>query len=192
MNSVSLIFGSVTIISALIFLVLTIVLHFLPNKFNPIKNTVSDYAAALSNKYYLVKIATPLSAAISTFSLAFTIAVSNRTISTYVILFLVVSSICRLMLIFFPTDITGQTATKIGNLHLTFAMLSFAGIAFAAANFSVTNIDKIVGQVVVYTAILLLIGFLPMFKKVFGLLERIFLASSIVWLIVVGFELLHP
>lgn len=191
MNSLSLIFSCITVASALMFLGLILLLHFLPNRFNPVKNTVSDYVAALSGKYRFAKVAMPLFGALSTLSLAVAIATNAKVVSAFVILFLIISGICRFLLIFFPTDITGQPSTKVGRLHLTFAIVSFAGIAFAAANFHLTSLDGTIGQVVVVAAILLLVGFLPQIKKIFGLLERIFLSLSVLWLIIVGLELLH-
>lgn len=190
MDLLKLVFSLLIIISDLTFLGLIILLHFLLNKFNPIKNTVSDYAAGLPGKYRLVKAVMPVFGALSTLSLAIVMATGIQTVSTYVVLFLVISSICRFLIIFFPTDITGQPATNIGRLHLTFVMIAFAGIAFTASNFYITDVDKVIGQIVTVASILLLLGFLPMFKKIFGLLERIFLSSSILWLIILGFELL--
>ena len=70
------------------------------------------------------------------------------------------------------------------------AVVAFAGIAFAAGNFHMTAADEIIGQVVASAAVLLLLEFfLSPLKKIFGLLERIFLLSSVVWLVVVGCEL---
>jgi len=43
-DSLRLIFSGVAVVSALAFLSLMIRLHFLPNKFNPVKNTVSASA----------------------------------------------------------------------------------------------------------------------------------------------------
>ena len=185
----TLIFSCITIISALIFLVLIILLHFFSNKYNPIKNTVSDYAAALPSKKNFLFVAMPLAGALSTFSLAIAVSISFKTASA-IILFLLLSSICRFFLIFFPADITGQRSTKKGKTHLLFAIIAFASVAFAAGNFYITAADKIISQFVIITAVLLLFGFLPPFKKIFGLLERIFLLSSIVWLVVIGFEML--
>lgn len=172
------------------FLGFIVLLHFLPNKFNPVTNTVSDYEARLSSKYYFVKAGTPLAGALSSLSLAVVLVTNIRIASMSVVLLLTISSICRFLLILFPTDITGRPATKIGRMHLIFAVTSFTCIAFAAGNFQMTVLDKILGQTVVITAILLLLGFLPQLKRIFGLLERIYLFSSIVWLIVVGSELL--
>jgi Protein of unknown function (DUF998) len=184
-----LIFSSVTIISALVFLGLIILIHFLPNKYNPIKNTVSDYSITPSSKRRGLYIAIPSAGALSSFSLAIVTATTFKTVSIIVLL-LIISSIFRFFLIFFPTDITGQQSTKKGKLHLLFAMIAFASIAFAAGNFHITVADEIISQMVIFTAVLLLFGFLPPLKKIFGLLERIFLLSSIVWLVVMGFELL--
>lgn len=132
----------------------------------------------------------PLAGAVSSLSLAVAIAVSAETTSMYTVLFLVVASVCRFLLVFFPTDITGQSATKIGRIHLVSAVVAFAGIAFAAGNFHMIAMDEVIGQTVVFAAILLLLGFfISPLKKIFGLLERIFLLSSVIWLVVVGFEL---
>jgi hypothetical protein len=165
-------------------------LHFLPNKFNPVKNTVSDYAVAPPGKRRsFAMIAMPLSGAASSLSLAAALAAGTGTASILAVLALVISSVCRTFLVFFPTDITGQPTTKIGRDYLVFAVATFAGVAFAADNFHLTVADGIIGQVVVWAALLLLVGFLPPFKKIFGLLERIFLLSSIIWLVTVGAEL---
>ena len=186
---VRLIFSCITVISALIFLGLIILLHFFPNKYNPIKNTVSDYAVRSSNRQHVfIAVAMTLAGAVTSLSLALAIT-SSVMASMYAILFLIIASIFRFLLIFFPTDITGQSTTKTGRIHLLFAMIAFTGIAFAAGNFHITAIDEIIGQAVVFTAVLLLLGFLPYLKKIFGLLERIFLFSSIIWFIIVGSEL---
>jgi Protein of unknown function (DUF998) len=189
-ESLRLIFGGVTAISALGFLGLMISLHFLPSKYSPIKNTVSDYAVAPSGKLHaVIAVAMPLTGAISSLSLAIAMAASVKTASIYVVSLLVIASICRFLLIFFPTDITGRPVTKTGMIHLACAVIAFAGIAFAAGNFHMTAPDEILGHIVIGTAILLLLGFLPPLKKIFGLLERIFLFSSAIWLVVAGSEL---
>lgn len=185
-----LIFSGVTVISALMFLGLVVLFHLLPNNYNPVKNTVSDYAVAPSGKLHaFMAVAMPITGAISSLSLAVAIAASVSTASMHAVLFLVIASVCRFLLIFFPTDITGQPATKTGKAHLTFAILAFAGIAFAAGNFHITVIDEIIGEAVIFMAILLLLGFLPPLKKIFGLLERLFLFSSVIWLVIAGSEL---
>ena len=188
-NLLGLIFSCITVISALVFLGLIILLHFLPNKYNPIKNTVSDYAITPSSKRHGFGVAMSLAGALSSFSLAIAITAIFKTASI-IVLFLILSSVFRFLLIFFPTDITGQPSTKKGKIHLLFAMIAFAGIAFAAGNFHITIADQIISQAVIFSAVLLLFGFLPKIKKIFGLLERIFLLSSIVWLVVIGLELL--
>ncbi|HTX87112.1 MAG TPA: DUF998 domain-containing protein [Candidatus Nanoarchaeia archaeon] len=180
------IFSCISVISSLAFLGLITRLHFFPKKYNPVKNTVSDYAVMPSGKPYPF---TAVSGAVSSLSLAIAIAAGVKAASISVILFLVISSLARFSLIFFPTDVTGQISTKKGKIHLALAMIAFAGIAFAAGNFQLTAVDQIIGQVVIFTAILLLLGFLPKLRKIFGLLERIFLLSSITWLVVLGLEL---
>ncbi|MGB7957944.1 MAG: DUF998 domain-containing protein [Minisyncoccia bacterium] len=189
-DSLRLIFSGITVIGALAFFGLIILLHFLPNRYNPIKNTVSDYAIAPSGKpHAYLAVAMPLMGAISSLSLAIAIVAGINTASISVILFLLIASIFRFLLVLFPTDITGQPATKIGRIHLAFAVVAFAGIAFAAGNFHMTAVDETVGRAVIFAAILLLFGFLPPLKKIFGLLERIFLLSSVIWLVVAGLEL---
>lgn len=184
-----LLFSLLTVISALAFFGLVVLLHFLPNKFNLITNTVSDYTAMLSHKHKFITTATTIFGSLATLNLAVAIITKVTTPSIYVILLLVVASICRLFIIFFPTDITGQPVTKTGRIHLILAITVFTTIAFAASNFYITNFDKIIGQSVALTATIFLVGFLPQLKNIFGLLERIFIFSSIVWLVIVGYEL---
>ena len=189
-NSLRLIFSSLTVISALVFLGSMILIHFLQDKYNPVKNTVSDYAVAPRSKLHsFVAITMTLSGAMASLSLAIAISTSFKTATVYIISLLIISSICRFFLVFFPTDITDQPSTKIGKTHLILAISAFAGIAFAAGHFHITIADEIIGQIVAFTAVLLIFGFLPRLKKIFGLLERIFLFSSIVWLVVLGIEL---
>jgi hypothetical protein len=190
-NSLRLIFSSIAVISALLFLGLITLLHFLPNKYNPAINTVSDYAAAPAGwQQAFMAVALPLAGAGSSLSLAVAMAAGVKTVSMQIILFLVISSIGRFFLVFFPTDVTGEPVTKIGRIHLVCAIIAFSGIALAAGSFHLTATDKILGQTVVAATVLLLLGFfLSPLKKIFGLLERLSLFSSVIWLVVVGVEL---
>ena len=191
-NSLRSIFSFISVVSALAFLGLIALLHFLPNKYNPIKNTVSDYAIALSGgQHAFVAVAMPLAGAVSSLSLAAAMAANVGIAPTQTVLALILSSVGRFFLIFFPTDVPGQPATRIGRIHLAFAITAFAGIAVAACNFNLTARDEVLGQLAAVTAGLLLLGFfLPRLKKIFGLLERIALFSSVIWLVAAGVELL--
>jgi hypothetical protein len=108
-----------------------------------------------------------------------------------VIGFLLAFSLARILIPFFPTDIEGQPRTRTGCVHLGLAIVAFASLASAAGVFEGTNLDNLVGLVVIFTAIFSLVALAwPRLKPIFGLFERLFYLSMIGWFLVIGIELI--
>ena len=103
----------------------------------------------------------------------------------------------------FPTDIEGEKRTKIGLLHYLFAILQFTAIVKLAVNltsaFSAVLPDSFLITVLSILSTVINISIagvvagmiVPYVKKIFGLIERIFLFSSAFYFLVLSFLLLN-
>jgi hypothetical protein len=113
------------------------------------------------------------------------------------------SAVARVLIPVFPTDQHGSRfQTAKGTIHMVLAIAIFASIAVAASNLGGTLVhehawhsvkglvDGWLPWVITGTASatgLAIIG--PRLKRIFGLLERSYYASSILWFFVISIEL---
>jgi hypothetical protein len=116
---------------------------------------------------------------------------------------LVLSAAARVLIPIFPTDQGGSRfQTLKGTIHMLLAVAIFASIAVAASNLGPTLgnetdwrsvkglVDGWLPWVITITASLTGIAIIsPQLKRIFGLLERSYYASSIAWFFVVSIEL---
>jgi len=187
-DGISVVLGGVAVIGAATCLGSVVLLHFLPTGYNPIRNAVSDYGVGPYRIWHRIAVV-----ALAVAGLAMTLASSGsiRKEPPIVIGFLLSFSVTRILIPFFPTDIEGQPRTRTGSVHLGLALVAFASLASAAGFFEGTNLDNLVGWVVVATAVFSLVALpWPRLKPIFGLLERLFYLSMIGWLLVIGIELI--
>jgi len=106
----------------------------------------------------------------------------------------------RLGVVLVPTDKQGSPRTSTGRLHLLFAVATFAATYTAIANaspilsaHSSVHLSAVLSWLQV-TAMLSLAGVVatmfPPLKQLFGLLERVFLLSTMLWFIAANAQFL--
>ncbi len=177
-----------------------LVLHVLPTGYNPIRDAVSDYAIGSYRALFWTFVT---AGAVSGLALAIALARSHPSKPTLTVAMLLVSAAARVLIPVFPTDQNGSRfQTLKGTIHMILAVAIFASIAVAAANLGGTLgnepawhavhglVDGWLPWVVTITASatgIAMIG--PNLKRIFGLIERSYYASSITWFLVVSIEL---
>lgn len=107
--------------------------------------------------------------------------------------YLLASAVVRLGVLGFPTDLEGRPVTRSGRLHLLFAIAGFALVYMAIdsllpfARDLATGAARTVLVGLQAIATLSLIGVViclyPALRRVFGLVERAFLVSTLLWLL---------
>ncbi len=177
-----------------------LLLHVLPTGYNPIRDAVSDYAIG-SYRPLFWTFAT--AGAVSGLALAIALARSHPSKPTLTVAMLLLSAGARVLIPIFPTDQNGSRfQTAKGTIHMILAVTIFASIAVAASNLggALGNdpawhavhglVDGWLPWVITITAVatgIAMIG--PHLKRIFGLIERSYYASSITWFFVISIEL---
>jgi hypothetical protein len=177
-----------------------LVLHLVPTGYNPVRDAVSDYAIGRYRALFWTFVTT---GAFSGLALAIALARSSPAKPTLTVVMLLVSAAARVLIPIFPTDQNGSRfQTPKGTIHMILAVAIFASIAVAASNLGGTLgnqpawhavhglVDGWLPWVITITASatgIAMIG--PRLKRVFGLIERSYYASSITWFLVVSIEL---
>jgi hypothetical protein len=177
-----------------------LLLHVLPTGYSPIRNAVSDYAIG-SHRAFFWTFAT--AGAVSGLVLAIALARSHPPKPTLTVAMLLLSAAARVLIPIFPTDQDGSRfQTPKGTIHMVLAVAIFASIAVAASNLGGTLghevawhavkglVDGWLPWVITITATatgVAMIG--PLLKRIFGLIERCYYASSITWFFIVAIEL---
>ncbi len=114
--------------------------------------------------------------------------------------FLGAYAVSRVAIARYPTDLEGEPVTRTGAIHALLAAVSFASLAAAAPLVALSITAAEVGghdptllafSVAVTAAALATFsaGLLPAVRPVFGLVERAFYATSLVWLAAIGLAL---
>ncbi len=116
------------------------------------------------------------------------------------------ASVCLLLLalirpgvLAFPTDLEGTPLTRTGRLHYAFAIASFALLYMAIDVLHPVAIGQIDGpalialsglrRVITWSLIGVVVCLAPPLRKTFGLVERAYLLSTLLWLIVFALSL---
>jgi hypothetical protein len=177
-----------------------LLLHVLPTGYNPIRDAVSDYAIGSYRALFWTFVT---AGAVSGLALAIALARSHPSKPTLTVAMLLLSAAARVLIPVFPTDQDGSRfQTPKGTIHMILAVAIFASIAVAASNLGGTLgnesawhavhglVDGWLPWVITITASatgIVMIG--PNLKRIFGLIERFYYASSITWFFVVSIEL---
>ena len=112
-------------------------------------------------------------------------------------------SLCSFLLAFFPTDVPPASPTWHGAIHLLLAVIAFGGGALGAVALSfrlprsgvLASVRKVAIPFAVASAVALLVelgapALAPRLAADYGgLLERIFLASVLAWIVAVAFSM---
>jgi hypothetical protein len=187
-TSTTIVVGGIVIACSPVCLGSIVLLHSLPTGYHPIRNAVSDYGVGRCRIWHRIAV---ISLAAAGFATAVASSGTVRPEPASVVALLIVFAISRILLPLFPTDIEGQPRTRTGRIHWALAITAFASLATAAGFFKGTGLDDVVGNIVIGTAVfLLLVLCVPRLRrKILGLAERLFYFSMICWFLVTGIEL---
>jgi hypothetical protein len=155
--------------------------------YNLVSHAVSDYGVGPSRRLFTIYGLTGIVAAVA---LGTAVLMDGR-FPTRGGIYLLVMAALRLGVLAFPTDLEGQRLTGTGKLHYLFAIASFA-LAYMAIDVLNPVALSIVAQwaspvlaglywIVAASLACVVICLVPALRRVFGLVERIFLISVLLW-----------
>jgi len=156
--------------------------------YSPFAHAVSDYGIGptkrLFNVYGLVGCAAAILMAVALF-------VDDR-FPQRASIYLAIVAALRVGVLAFPTDLEGQNLTRVGKLHYLFAIASFALLYMAIDVLYPVGVALFVEPwitvlttlkwVVTLSLVGVVVCLVPSLRKIFGLIERIFLLSTMMWL----------
>lgn len=165
-------------------------LHLVKSDYTILRNPVSDYGVGQTARLFQLYALTGTLGAIALASLFFLW--SDRGFPSLIAISLVLMVISRVGVVLFPTDVEGQKRTARGLVHYLFAIGTFCFAYVAIANATEPVIahqqPPVIGSLLVvfkYVALISLaatvITMARPLRRIFGLCERIFLVSTIVW-----------
>jgi Protein of unknown function (DUF998) len=194
---------SFTAILATIFYALTIVLffvlHFVKSHYSILKHAVSDYAVGSTAKLFQSYVWLGTVGAL-VLTVLFYYARQPK-FPALIALWTLLMVGSRIGVSVFKTDLEGQTRTREGRIHYVFAILTFAFAYTAIENATpifiaddATFPSSLLG-ILRYIAMISLIGVVvTMFKplrRFFGVIERVFLLSTLVWFLIASYLLIR-
>jgi hypothetical protein len=188
-------------ILATIFYALTIALfftlHFVKSNYNIREHAVSDYAVGSTAKLFQVY---AWSGTLGALALTVLFYYSQQPkFPALIALWVLLMFFSRIGVARFKTDLEGQVRTREGRLHYVFAILNFAFAYTAIENATPIFIaddatfPSLLG-ILRYIAMISLIGvvvtvFKPL-RRFFGVIERIFILSTLVWFLIASYLLI--
>ena len=191
----------VALLAVSVQLVVLAVLHVLPTGYNPVRDAISDYGVGRYRLYFAVQV---WAGALACAAIAVAFTRLHPYVPTFVVTALLVNAAARVLMPLFPTDQSGSRFKTVkGTIHMILAIVAFAGVAAAASSLSgllthyrdwhgIRTLVQALGWVVLVGAIATAVALIgPRLKKIFGLVERIFTFSVIIWLYVISIELIR-
>ena len=194
--------GYIGVVAVLAFLVLAILLHVLPTGYNPLRNSVGDYAVG---KFGGLLTAALLALGIGTLALSLGLASElgahggGKRVDVGVA-FMVIFAAGMIVAAFVPPEAEGAERTPRGRAHTAAVAIGFT--AFTLATVAISPVFRYVAAwikvaplfpqielLVVVLAILMLLARIRALRAVYGIVERLFFASSLAWLLVAGLHL---
>ncbi len=190
------------LVAALAFLVLTVVLHFLPTGAHPLRDALGDYAA---RRFGGLMTAAILALGVGALAIAVALAGElgahggGKRVDVGVA-FMVIFAAGMIIAALLPAAEEGAQPSTAGKVHTAAAVIAF--IAFVLATIAISPVFKYVVAwvklaplfprlelLVVVFGILMLLARVKPLRAVFGLIERLFFASCLVWLLLLGVHL---
>jgi hypothetical protein len=194
-------FGVLAVLAVSVQVLVLAVLHRLPTGYEPIRDAISDYGVGRYRKYFAAQL---IAGALACACVAVAFGSLHPYVPTFVVAALLVNAGARFLMPAFPTDQAGSRFRTVkGSIHMVLAIVAFAAVAAAATSLSglfrhyhdwhnAKSLLDALGWVVLVGAVataLALVG--PRLNKIFGLIERLFTLSVIIWLYVVSIELIR-
>jgi hypothetical protein len=162
-----------------------VALHILPTPVNPLSDAICDHASYRYGQFFNAQgIATGMSG----LCLAALIVKSVHGVSRFGLVALLVFSISRLALFFFPSDVKPPRTAR-GIVHMVLDVIMFIGISYATGflsysrQFARMNVALCVTAVLTETFVTLtaIVLAVPCLRKFMGLNERFLYCSILLW-----------
>ncbi len=183
---------SVAWLAALAFLVYfagMIALHVLPTDRHPLYHTVSDYSRGRFAGLARIMTAVNVVGTVGLL-LALRSALAQPAAQAGLV-WLAILALSRLGMVFVLTDESGTKATAVGLLHALLAILSFVAAVFAlttlskASPLAALRLLDVLASLAFPLVVLMVLTLVPglRLRRIFGLMERLFLADVNLWLL---------
>jgi Protein of unknown function (DUF998) len=176
-----------------------ITLHVLPTGYDPVRDAVSDYGVGTFRGWFWLQ---AFAGGLACLFLAIALAQLHPYTPAQAVVALIVTAVARLLIPFFATDQGGNRfRTSHGKTHMILAVVAFGGLVWAATSLwasvqhypawhGAESLLTIVPWVMVGSVILVVLAIWgPRLARFFGLFERVFYLSSLVWFFTVATEL---
>jgi hypothetical protein len=194
-------FGVIALAAVSAQLALLVALHVLPTKYDPVRDAISDYGVGDYRGWFWAQL---VAGALACSSVAIALSGLRPYVPTLVVELLLANAAARLLMPAFPTDQSGSRFETVkGTIHMVLAVVAFAAVAAAATGLGglfshytawrgAKSVLVTLGWVVLAGAVGCALGLVgPRLKKIFGLIERLFTLSAIVWIYLMSIELIR-
>jgi hypothetical protein len=195
------VFSVIALVAVSAQLSILVALHVLPTKYDPVHDAISDYGVGDYRRYFWAQLVAGASACIA---VAVALTGLHPYVPTLVVVLLLANAAARLVMPAFPTDQSGNRFETVrGTIHMVLAIVAFAAVAAAATGLSglfshypawhsAKSLLGPIGWVVLAGAVACALGLVgPRLKPIFGLIERFFTLSVIVWISIMSIELIR-
>jgi Protein of unknown function (DUF998) len=175
-------------------------LHVTPTEYRPLQHAVSDYGVGRTSRPFVLYLQLTNVGGIF---LALTLMTGLKMLSVphWPIVFLFLLVCARLGTSAFPTDLEGKPLTRTGILHYIFAICSVGFVYTIIAELTPffqtiqewSAVSGILGMLLTAITPILIMVVITMWKplrNIFGLFERLFIATSAIWFLIVSASLI--
>lgn len=185
-----------TIVFVLVQIAALGVLHMLHTGYSPITDAISDYGVGKYHEWFWLQ---AISGGISCLALGVALLKLHPLTPRSAAMALIVAALARFLIPFFATDQHGSRfQTGHGIVHMLLAFLAFGGIVWAASGlwdtlklYPAWSGEKtpltVLPWIMLGSLIAIVLALrLPVLKHKFGVFERLFYVSSMLWVVIVA------
>jgi hypothetical protein len=185
------VFASVSLLATLAYVVMLVTLHVLPTGYNPVRHAVSDYAVGRYGSLFRIGLWIS-SFGVLTLAVAFILGIGSPPLPSRALAFLFLIPVSRIGMTFFPTDLEGKRLSRNGRVHYLFAILAFTFTYLVISE--TTTAVKDLGPApwlqdllnwsawaVAPVLFLVVVTMFRPLRRIFALVERLFLLTTNVW-----------
>ena len=171
-------------------------LHAKPTGYNLVRHAVSDYGVGTTRRLFTIYLGLAGLGGIL-LAAALMLRPEAPAIPQRTIVFLFLLALARIGVILFPTDLEGKPQTQTGMLHYLFAIVSIGFTYTIMAELTpifqtnpdwhaVTGILNILFTIATPVLVALVITLWKPLRNIFGLFERLFVVTAMIWFLVVS------
>jgi Protein of unknown function (DUF998) len=171
-------------------------LHVKPTGYHPIRHAVSDYGVGPTRRLFDVYLQLTNFGGVA-LAIALMAGLREPSVPQRSIILLFLLAVARIGVSWFPTDLEGKQCTRIGILHYVFAILSIGFVYTITAQLTpyfqarpdwqaVNGILKALFDIATPALMAIVITMWKPMRNFFGLFERLFIAATALWFLVVS------